>query len=681
MDYLIFKELVKQIDRIAENWPALPHWLDEQIVAWANLHGWDASEKECQRLLMHQALFNSVIQQLVPNLKRSVFAVPLDSLGVEAPQTLIDVIQDTIQNSPATMFNLWGEFYNALVPQSRRRHIGQFWTNELIAEWMITWLLQSHPHFLADVGCGSGNFLLKVAESLTGNNGQTKLYGSDVSPLLLNTTLAAFLSRYGVNSPLMPTLVVQDYLENSLPASVDAIVCNPPYTRHHHIAPKLKDKLQALFKTQFRLDVSRQGTLAFYFLLKLIAEMPDGAQAAVIVPMETVDARYGRSARQILCQHTTLNAIIHFSPQMNAFRKVDVGASILLFKKGYQTGNQVRHLTLDALPTTAELLSCLELEHPKKCDLTFGSLVIQPQEELRETPKWFSIATPPSSDMNWEKSGRVVRLKELAKVVRGIATGANIFFALPTRKVEQLSLQSYVVRTLQRNREVQDIVLDESGWQALSDEGKCVWLLYLNGSNTVQSPPLCNYLAQGEAEGYHRRSLVQTRRKWYMMEQRDIPPIFFTILTRGNPRFILNQAGVRPLNMFSLIYPNRYVEEAGATELLWALLNSSFSLSRLHSVSRTYGGNTLKVEPRELDNLPVINPLALPSGVQQKIKGWINDFYCHRQIPVLLGQIDALVETLLVAESSVESKSPLPVQLRLLQTEADYDESNVLNPP
>jgi hypothetical protein len=80
------------------------------------------------------------------------------------------------------------------------------------------------------------------------------------------------------------------------------------------------------------------------------------------------------------------------------------------------------------------------------------------------------------------------------------------------------------------------LILDEAGWQTLSDEGKCVWLLYLNGNNVVESPQLRNYLAEGEAEGYHQRSLVQTRQKWYAMEQRNIPPIFFTILTRGNPR-------------------------------------------------------------------------------------------------------------------------------------------------
>jgi hypothetical protein len=114
-----------------------------------------------------------------------------------------------------------------------------------------------------------------------------------------------------------------------------------------------------------------------------------------------------------------------------------------------------------------------------------------------------------------------------------------------------------------------------------------------------------------------------------------------------------------------------YVVEADATELLWALLNSDFSLSRLHSVSRTYGGNTLKVEPRELDNLPVINPLALPEEARQRIKAWIADFYHHRQASVFIRQIDKLVESLLAAEAT-GSHSLLPMQPRLLETREDY---------
>ena len=156
------------------------------------------------------------------------------------------------------------------------------------------------------------------------------------------------------------------------------------------------------------------------------------------------------------------------------------------------------------------------------------------------------------------------------------------------------------------------------------------------------------------------------------MEQREIPDIFFTILTRGNPRFILNQAGVRPINMFSLIYPNQYVTSIGATEILWILLNSDFSLSRLSSVSRTYGGNTLKVEPRELENLPVINPLALPGDIIQTIKKWIEDFYYHKQPSVLMKLVNEVIDTILAKPDSNQISSSLPVQLRLFEEDGRY---------
>lgn len=666
MGSLTLKALVKQIDALADSWLPLAQPLDPQIVSWAEVHGWDASDTTSQRLLVRQALLNEVMRRAIPGIADKAFATPLDSLTVEPSIFLVDVIREASQ---AAAFNFWGALYNALIPQSRRRQIGQFWTDQQIADWMVAWLLQYHPRCLADIGCGTGNFLLSASRRLKHAGDFTRLYGCDISPLLLNAALANFLTDAAGQLPL-PVLEVQDYLEAAIPPDADAVVCNPPYTRHHHIGPELKDALQACLKMRLRQDVSRQGTLAFYFLLKLIAEMPAGAHAAVIVPMEVLDARYGRTAKRVLCQQTTLAAVIHFSPRMNAFHKVDVGASILLFEKGYKRQNQVRHLMLDRMPATGELLQWLNAEQTREHP-PFGSLVIQPQDDLLDVPKWFSISASGVSNADRQNSGLVVPLRALARVMRGIATGANEFFVLSTQKVKQFSLEPYVVRTVQRNREIQDIILDEAHWQALSEAGKPVWLLYLN-NDVSHCPELQTYLTEGERKGYHHRSLVQTRKKWYIMEQRDIPAIFFTILTRGNPRFILNQAGVRPLNMFLLIYPNKYVTEADATDLLWVLLNSNFSLSRLHSVSRTYGGNTLKVEPRELDNLPVVNPLALSNEIRREVKRWIADFYRHRQASVLMCQVNRLVEQL-VFEGIGTLPSRLPIQLRLLDAGGRYD--------
>jgi SAM-dependent methyltransferase len=668
MGNVTLRALAKQIDDAVTGRLPLP--VAPSIASWAALHGWDATSDEGQRLLARQAFLDALVRQTVPDLAGRAFSTPLDLMDVLAPPALVDATRQAMMRVSGSL-NPWGELYSVLIPQPQRRQIGQFWTDARVAEWMVAWLMQFQPACLADVGCGAGNFLLTAAQLLNQGSLPTALYGCDISPLLLNLTLGAFLMRGQERLPTLPTLVVQDYLDLqptvALPVTTDAVVCNPPYTRHHQIAPAAKDALQAYFKARWRMDVSRQGTLAFFFLLKLIAELPAGARAAVILPMEVLDARYGRAARRALCQYTSLAAIVHFSPQMNAFEKVDVGASILLFSKGHSPDSAVRYLTLSRLPATHEFLACLQNDSDQQ-DLPFGALAVRPQEELLDVPKWFSIATAEPIASRWTDSGLVVPLKELARVVRGIATGANEFFALPTVEVEQRGLEPFEVRTLQRNREIQDIVLDEEAWQALSAEGKRVWLLYLNGDDVDQPRQLREYLAAGEAAGYHRRSLVQTRRRWYMMEQRQIPGIFFTILTRGNPRFILNRAGVRPLNMFSLLYPHRHVQAADAMDLLWALLNSSFSLGQLHGVSRTYGGNTLKVEPRELDNLPVVNPLALPRQAQESLRGWIDEFFGARRADLLLGRVDALVSQLLSGEACSQMKSGFPIQLQLFET-------------
>ena len=179
MGMAMFKALVQHIDSAAEKWLPLAQSRSRAIAGWAELHGWVASDPQCQRLLVRQALLNAVIRQAIPSIKPHVFPTPADMLGIEAPASLADEIRAAVHRSQATIFNFWGELYNALIPQSQRRHIGQFWTNEQIAEWMVAWLLQGHPHGLADVGCGAGNFLLKSLQHRTAT--LKHLYGCDLN--------------------------------------------------------------------------------------------------------------------------------------------------------------------------------------------------------------------------------------------------------------------------------------------------------------------------------------------------------------------------------------------------------------------------------------------------------------------------------------------------------------------
>ncbi|MBM4045330.1 MAG: methyltransferase domain-containing protein [Planctomycetes bacterium] len=300
------------------------HYRGQAVVSWFKLHGWGVHNEDHQRSVARQTFLNLAIRQSSLGLR--MFSTPLDSL---LPRSALAELANNLERD-ASEAESWAVAYTKLIPQAHRRHTGQFWTEDPIADWMTAWLLQFKPRKVLDVACGAGSFLVKLAKGIDGQGLPTQLTGLDVSPVLLNATAATFASA-GTKAP---HLELQDYLACEISSDIDAVICNPPYTRHHSIPPATKDQLQQEFRDRFGMVVSRQGTLAFYFLLKIIAEMPEGARAAVIVPMEVLDARYGKAARRILAWHTELSAVIHFSENMNAFQKVDVGACILLFAKG-----------------------------------------------------------------------------------------------------------------------------------------------------------------------------------------------------------------------------------------------------------------------------------------------------------------------------------------------------------
>jgi len=295
------KHLVEQFDIIAKEYlDMIQHSSNSpEIESWFEIHSWNNSDAEPNLFVARQSILNAVIRQIFSNL--TFKKTPFDF--VKVPQSLIDRIQE--MNKSSLSFNFWGDINNILIPQSQRRLIGQFWTDELIADWMVSWLLSFQPNLLVDAGCGSGNFLIKAGQHIKNNNLSTQLYGFDISPLMLNITQANFSDH----DLITPKLAMQDYLFSSIPLDAEAIICNPPYTRHHYINPKIKDHLQWFFRNKLNLSVSRKSTIAFYFLIKLIAEMNENTHCAVIVPMEVLDAHYGIKAKQVLYHQTAIKAI------------------------------------------------------------------------------------------------------------------------------------------------------------------------------------------------------------------------------------------------------------------------------------------------------------------------------------------------------------------------------------
>lgn len=162
----------------------------------------------------------------------------------------------------------------------------------------------------------------------------------------------------------------------------------------------------------------------------------------------------------------------------------------------------------------------------------------------------------------------------------------------------------------------------------MGHEGKKRWLLYLT-EPVAPGTAEARYIQHGEAQGLHRRSLVKTRSLWYFMEQRDPAPIYFTYLSRRRSRFIHNMTDALALNVFLCIYPIPTIsKDITALKSLLAVLNSLVAKDSLRYVGRSYGGDTIKIEPREMDRLPVLNPMKLTTGERETLAELFDQLCC-----------------------------------------------------
>jgi hypothetical protein len=178
--------------------------------------------------------------------------------------------------------------------------------------------------------------------------------------------------------------------------------------------------------------------------------------------------------------------------------------------------------------------------------------------------------------------------------------------------------------------------------------GKKRWLFYCSlDPHALENTKAFKYIKYGEQAGYPERSLIKLRRRWYELERRMAPKIIFTYLTRGNARFIYNAADALALNVFLLIYPaSEIINDSIKLKALLAYLNSNIAKEQLRRVGRTYGGKTLKLEPRELDNLPVLDVRRINHRKLEELAALFDEL-CSSESDACKVKIDKVVRELL----------------------------------
>lgn len=487
----------------------------------------------------------------------------------------------------------------ARAARETQRSKGQFWTPDWVADFMVAYVLQDRPHELLDPALGEGVFFRAAKRFAHRHHFPLTLLGRETDPAALAAARAA-----GLTDADLRKVELRDFVLDPPHQLFPAIVANPPYIRHHRLAPALKASLQAFARSATGTRIDGRAGLHVYFLIRALRCLAPGGRLAFIVSADICEGIFARALWQWISSHYRLDAVVTFSPSAAPFPDVDTNALVLC----------IQHAT------PAELFSWI-LCHDKAADDLAAALTGRPPATcnslvIHSRPLAEALATGLSRSPSPAAQPRFV-LGDFASVLRGIVTGDNEFFFLTRARAHQLGIpDSFFIDAVGRTRDVTGSAFTALDLERLERSGRPTRLLCVNGLPFDQMPPaLQSYLKMGEQRGIPSKPLIRTRKPWYRMESRPCPPIMFTYLGRRACRFVRNHAHVVPLTCLLCVYPKR--NDPDFLERLWSVLSHPATIDNLHLVGKSYGGGAIKVEPRALERLPLPDDLVISAGLDK----------------------------------------------------------------
>ena len=508
--------------------------------------------------------------------------------------------------------------YCQTVSLSHRKKFAQFFTPPLIANAMANWLLANNElKTVLEPAFGLGVF----SRSLLSQNPKLNIKGFEIDKHIFGIAKEEFGDNVNIN------LLLQDYMYNDWENKYDGIICNPPYFKFHDY-----DNKTVLKEIEHRLSCKLNGFTNLYtlFLLKSIHQLKPNGRCAYIVPSEFMNSDYGRLVKYHLLKTGTLRHIIVFDFDENVFEDALTTSCIILCAND-QNNDCVTFLTI------SNVKDMTSLAFQKNNHISFGdNQDLYSPKELNPDVKWRMYYQPQNS----QKFRHLVPFSKYAKVVRGIATGANDYFTFNTSKAAQFGIDSqYLMPCICKCADVKGQFFHSSDFKILVDNDKKVFLL--NAANT-KDQKVKDYLAKGVSEGIDKKYLTSRRNPWFALEKREPAPIWVSVFNRNGLRFIRNYANISNLTTFHCVYPQKDLFSNVSTDLLFAYLLTDTSRRIFEDNAREYGNGLQKFEPNDLNKGMMLDLELLPDGEKDRVSKLYHD-YTNNNDKSYLQQIDAIL--------------------------------------
>ncbi len=462
--------------------------------------------------------------------------------------------------------DLLGSAYCAINSPEVRRDRGQTFTPDHVVAGMLAWVKRQRRPIvrIVDPGAGSGRYTLAGLRAFPKARAVAVEMDPTVAVILRANLAAAGVARRA-------RVVVGDFRDLKLDPikGVTLWAGNPPYVRHHEIAPHWKAWYSETLK-RFGHDGSQLAGLHLHFFLKTLELAAEGDLGCYVTAAEWLDAGYGRALRQLLTNGLGGRDVFVVDPTVPVFGDAMVSAAITCFAPG----SKRTELRFAEVSTEAGLRK-----------LARGKAITV--AAAKAEPKWSFLVKGGRA----ERPAGYIELGEMFRVSRGQVTGLNRVWvtgadtpALPPRFLLPAITDSTDITGL-----AERVITDARGLRRLVCLPRD-----LSELDTRDKAAVDRFLDWARSLGAHATYIAQHRKPWWSVGTQKVAPVVMTYMGRRPPVFALNQVGAQLINVAHGLYPRQdFTDEQLLRVVAW--LNQNVALGD----GRVYAGGLTKFEPGE----------------------------------------------------------------------------------
>ena len=490
-----------------------------------------------------------------------------------------------------------------------------------------------------------------------------------------------------------------------LPMKFDAVVMNPPYTRQEEMEDIVEEEKKNVYERcvkdweKMRMDkytkekkpkISKRSGIYAYFFIHSGYFLREGGRMGFITSNSWLDTDYGGDLQRYFLENFKIVAIIE-SKVERWFEDADINTAITILERcsnpEERDNNMVKFVLLkkplsELIPKAEkpgdeterwrrieELVKFIENTntyyeddrmriYPKKQRELWEEGYDDEEQEYMGS-KWSKYLRAPQIYFKVLEKGRgkLIPLKAVAFVRRGLTTGANEFFYLTKKDVIEKSIErEFWMNPVAKDEwdkiksliPREDIWIDKNGeyfkksqyssrydLNSVLIDGYVVWipnylvksprelksllvdpkslekvvLMIHRDKSELRGTNILKHIEWGEKQGFHARDTCRSRRRWY-----ELPEIQGDVLSMMS----MDVRYAFWLNSINAFFDNRLYgitlkpHYRGKEKLLLAILNSTITYMFIELGGRVnLGEGALDVKVYEYGYIPIVNPELL----------------------------------------------------------------------